>query len=350
MKKLLLVAAVTALSATAHAAPTVYGKAFLSLDVNQSDTDTSIVSTTVDASGAKTTTTTNRSVSNKGRTQLNSNGSRVGFKGSEALSANTDLVYQLEYGVDVDADKSRNFTPRDSYMGLSHKQFGTLVAGRLTAIDDNVNYANVTVGGIVGGDDVLAFTVPRANNALAYISPEYSGVKFLGMYVMDENNTTDNLGRDAFGVGVQYEPADMPFKAGASYIQSGDVKLARVSGNYQVASNISVGALYQNSGFGKDFENENAFTVSGTYGIGGTPWNTYAQVDLVSNVNGTKDANSQRVAVGGKYAFSNQATGHLYGAYLRGESTREFAAAMVSGTEKRKFDGVGVGAGIEYKF
>lgn len=318
MKKLLLAATVAALSATvAQAAPTVYGKAFLSLDVKEGD----VV----------------EKVKEQERTQLNSISSRIGFKGAEKLSAQTDLVYQLEYGVRVD-DDSKNFTSRDTYLGLSNKQFGTVLAGRLTAIDDMVNYANVAQGGVLGGNDVLAsFNGERANNAFAYVSPNYNGVNFLGMYVLDENKATDTLGRDAFGVGVQYEPAGAPFKAGATYIQAGDLKASRVSGSYDVTSAITAAALYQNTNYGKGAKKENALTVSGSYNIAGTPWTTYAQADLVDNFEG-EDIEKQRAVLGSKYAFNKQTTGHVYGAYLRQKENGN------------SDDGVGVGAGIEYKF
>lgn len=359
MKKLLLAATVAALSATvAQAAPTVYGKAFLTFDINQYDTDTTITTTNIDATtGASTTTTTTSSSSSKGRLGLNSNSSRIGFKGSEAVSPNTDLVYQLEYGVDVDADTNGKgqFYARDAYLGLSNKQFGTVLAGQLSAIDGMVDYANVTAGRVLGGDNVLAtFDSPRANNAVAYVSPNYNGVSFLGMYVMDEfNNITVpslELTRDVYGVGVKYEPANAPLKAGATYIQAGDVKIARVSGGYQVSPAVGVGALYQHTNFGKGAEKENAFTVSGTYGIANTPWTTYAQVDLVDNAVGVKDASKQRVALGGKYAFSSQATGHVYGAYLNTEASETISNPVLTANRKTEASGVGIGAGLEYKF
>lgn len=337
MKKLLLASAVAALSVTAaQAAPTVYGKAFLTLDLNEGDTDTTNLVTN------QVSTT-----SEKGRSQLNSNGSRIGFKGAERLTENTDMVYQLEYGVKVD-DNSTQFTSRDTFIGLSNKQYGTALAGRLTAIDDMVNYANVTTGGVLGGDDVLAsFTAERANNAFAYVSPNYNGVNFLGMYVMDESGkgrqlATDSLGRDAFGIGAKYEPAGQPFKAGATYIQAGDaLKALRVSGGYQVNPVLSVGALYQHTDFNTN-DNENAIAVSGQYKLAQTPWTAYGQVDLVDNVGGAKDAEKQRLVVGGKYAFNANTTGHVYGAALNEET--------VTATVREEFKGLGVGAGLEYKF
>lgn len=314
MKKLLLATAVAALSVTAaQAAPTVYGKAFLTLDYEKD-----------------------------GRAQLNTNASRVGFKGAEALTANTDLVYQLEYGVDIDADtnydskgqKKGQFYSRDTYLGLANKQYGTLLAGRLTAIDDYVNYADVAEGGVIGGSGILAsFDGERANNALAYVSPNYSGLNFLGMYVMDENNATDTLGRDAFGVAAKYEPANAPIKAGASYIQAGDRKIARVSGAYDILPTTTLGALYQvDDGVGAS--KENTIAVSAQHAVAQSPWTVYGQLDFVDNAGGYKDVEGKRLVTGGKYAFSKATTGHIYAGVLDNGDDNLYS----------------VGGGIEHKF
>lgn len=317
MKKLVLATAIAALSiTTAQAAPTLYGKAFLTLDVD--------------------TTKVKGGTSEDGRTKLNSNASRIGIKGSEALTQNTDAIYQLEYGVKVDADGS-NFTSRDTYIGLKNKNYGTLLAGRLTAIDDRVNYANVTKGAVLGGDNVLAsFDAPRANNTFAYVSPSYNGATFSAMYTLDENNATDNLGRDAFGVAAQFEPEAQPFRAGASYIRAGkEQQHIRVSGAYDLTKDATVGALYQNSKYAAG--KENAFTVSGELKTQ-TPWTAYAQADFVTDVAGVKDTDKQRLVVGGKYGFTKNATGHVYGALLNNE---------VGQAETRT---AGIGGGLEYKF
>lgn len=342
MKKLFLASAVAALSVTAaQAAPTVYGKAFLTLDYVQDE-----------------------------RTELNSNTSRIGVKGAEALTANTDLLYQLEYGVDVDADDNGKgqFYSRDTFIGLSNKQYGTFLAGRLSAIDGMVDYANVSEGGVLGGDAVQAsFDAPRANNALAYVSPSYNGLTFLGMYVLDENSDTitknvqhsvmapgttpgaaptatgdyveiaettvgtDTLGRDAFGVGAKYEPNGANYRAGATYIQAGNFKAIRVSGAYDLSQATTVGALYQNT---KYAETENAVALSVEHKYAQTPWTVYGQLDLVDNHGGTKDAEWKRLVAGGKYGFNKATTGHIY-------------TAVGDDGDDTTF---GIGAGIEYKF
>ena len=335
MKKLLLATAIAALSVSAaNAAPTVYGKAFLTLEMITGDTDV-----TYD-DGTPNGTTINYDVDD--RSQLNSNASRIGLKGSEALTANTDLLYQLEYGIDVDAD-SDQFYSRDTYLGLQNAQYGKVIAGRLTAIDDYVNFANVTQGGVLGGDNVLAsFDAPRVNNSFAYFTPSYGNMQFMAMYGLDEDNFVDE--QNIAGVAGKY--AMGPMNAGLSYIQaSGDVigdfkKAIRVSGNYAVNPALTVGALYQNTDLNTD-DNENAFTLSGEMKTA-TPWTAYAQADVVSNYEGDKDGDALRGVVGGKYAINAATTGHVYGAYLNTEYD--------DGTNKVDYDGFGIGGGLEYKF
>lgn len=338
MKKLLLASAVAALSVTAaQAAPTVYGKAFLTLDLNSGDTDITYYDNT------------KVSIEADDRSQLNSNSSRIGFKGSEPLTANNDLVYKLEYGINIDEDTDQ-FTAREAYMGIANKQYGTIVAGQLTPIDDTVNHANVLVGGVLGGDDVLTGSLSRVNNSFAYFSPAVNGIQFMGMYAMDENGN-DTLGRDAFGIGANYEQAAM--KAGVSYIRAGDeLSTVRLSGAYDVNPALTLGAGVDLTDYDTD-DNEIGLTLSGEMKTA-TPWIAYAQADVVSNVAGSDDGDAYRLAVGGKYAFNKATTGHLYGAYLNSDlnSTEKFGWEDDAGIEVKsiKGDGFGIGGGIEYKF
>ncbi len=338
MKKLLLASAVAALSITAaQAAPTVYGKVFLTLDAK----DGNEYSSDKDA-----------------RSQLTSNSSRLGVKGSEALTANTDLVYQLEYRLDTDADGNRNWESRDTYLGLAHKQYGTAVAGRLTAIDDYINYAKVASGGVVGKDDTLAtISGPRVNNAFAYFSPDFKGAQVMAMYAMDETKDTvgidnESLLRDAWGVGVKYEPTTLPLKAGLTYIQAGVSpansatldKTLRASAAYAVTPAITVAGQYQLTEGRTNLASvnttkEHAYTISGSYKVGATPWTAYSQLDFVKNADYVKDDKEERIVVGGKYAFNQNTTGHIYSGYLKEKSKGSPDA-----------NSYGIGAGIEYKF
>ena len=378
MKKLLLATAVAALSVSAaHAAPTVYGKAFLTADYQDySKGDFTGIAVVTDANGNPVPNAAGQieyygpsytgTIESSSNTSLNSTGSKIGIKGAEALTANTDLVYQLEYGVEIDdaeggTNKGKNqdqFYARDTYLGLSNKQYGTALAGRLTTIDDMVNYANVTAGGVLGGDDVLAsFSAPRANNAFAYVSPSYNGAQLLAMYGLDSDQDANSLAdHEQAGVGVKYEPANQPFRAGLTYITAGDaLKATRVSGAYDVTPALTVGALYQLTDVNSD-DNENAFALSASYKTA-TPWTVYGQADLVNNVLGLKDAERQRYVVGGKYAFNANTTGHVYAAYMNDDkvgSAYTYEAATSTGYatdfDRDSQDGFGIGTGIEYKF
>lgn len=341
MKKLLLASAVAALSVSAaNAAPTVYGKAYLTVDASNAET-------TYKSGLVQTKEDTNTS-------GLNSNSSRIGLKGSEALTADIDVVYQLEYGVAIDNDTAANqFTSRDTYLGLAHKQYGTLLAGRLTAIDEKVDFASALEGNNVG-DIGPSFNALRANNAFAYVSPEYNGAQFLGMYAFDSDTDEGGLAKDdQFGVGATYSTG--PINAGATYIHYGDDNHIRLSGNYAVSPALTVGALYQISKFGVAAKNQKASPLNGrnvgdkkenTLIVSGemktaTPWTAYGQVALIKNVAGF-DNKSMGIGVGGKYAFNKATTGHIYTGYVNSERK--------TANNSTKNTGFGVGAGVEYNF
>ena len=159
---------------------------------------------------------------------------------------------------------------------------------------------------------------------------------------------------EVYGVGFKYEPANQPFHLGATYIGSGEVSALkalggdkvqdiRVSGDYQVTPALKLGALYQNTDYGFD-DNENGATVSASYKTA-TPWTVYGQADWVDNYLGQADSERTRGIIGGKYAFNSRTNGHVYGAYLKDEKVLNLSdKEIVDG------DSYGVGAGIEYKF
>lgn len=212
-----------------------------------------------------------------------------------------------------------------------------MVAGRLSAIDDNINYVSQTVGQY-DGFNAASWDGNRVNNAMAYFSPAYNGLQYMGMYAVEEDNASDlATDAEAFGVGVKYEPANQPFRAGATYIQSGDFNTTRVSGAYDLNNQIGLGALYQISDLDTS-DKENLAAISATYKTA-TPWTAYAQAEMTSNVGGVDGDDAQRLVLGGKYAFKANATGHVYAGYSNLEQ---------EGRDDR--DGFGIGTGIEYKF
>ena len=365
MKKLLLATAVAALSVSAaHAAPTVYGKAFLTLDY---------VSTDYDAANK----------TDEDTFKLNSNQSRIGFKGEDDLTDTTKLVYQLEYGIDVDADTNNGkgqFYSRNTYVGLAHNTLGTVLAGRhdtpLKLAQNKVDVFNDTLFDItnagVSGEN-------RANNTLAYQSPVIVGmpVSFMAATALSETDADGNI---LVSAASDTKPAvyrdrkvkDNGYSALLAYDKNGvylagaydkDMGANNVNtgvidntwrlvagldmGKMNMVSGLTLGALYQQSQYydnysivnnnrvNKASEDEKSWLISGKYKITDTPWAVKAQYVNTTDEKGVKDADVNEIAVGGEYAFNKATTGHIYAGQISRDNNK---------------DDLIVGTGIEYKF
>lgn len=236
MQKKIIAVAVAALASTAAFAQTnvtVYGVA----DVGQA-----FVRSTAAAFGENQHTV--------GR--LDNNSSYIGFKGVEDLGNGLKAVFQFEVGVNTDDGKGSTSTllggGRDSYVGLAGG-FGTVAAGTLThplrafgakaeLMPGAAGFGSAfsvtgTVAGLkTGADD-------RATNAVAYISPSFSGVTLVAAYVNGENKTnngaaiTDGVNQKQWQLAAQYDNG--PLFAGLGYHHVSDSAVA-VTGATPVAA------------------------------------------------------------------------------------------------------------------
>lgn len=341
MKKIVLVSAVAIASiSVAQAAPTVYGKAFLTAEYNNTDYDA-----------------TNKK--DESSTKLVSQGSRIGFKGGEPLTANTDLVYQLEYQVNID-DNSQQFTSRNTYLGLANKQYGTLLAGRHDT-PFKMAKGNVDLFGDYGSlelKNTLSGEI-RANNVIAYKSPkmETLPLTFMAAVSLDEceaNNddkclktaattTTPAIYRDktnAYSASLTYDQNGVYLGAGFDKDVLGvDTSGWRVAGSVDLGkmnmgTGLTLGALYQQIDFDTNAD-EKGYLVSGKYKIANTPWAVKAQYNDTQNYKGQKDTDVKEFAVGGEYTFNANTKGHIYAGQINTDKVSDKTV---------------VGAGLEYKF
>lgn len=106
-------------------------------------------------------------------------GSRIGFKGVEDLGNGLKAVFQSEFGIGIDqtaaGTTNATWTNRNSYVGLAGG-FGTVVAGRLDGVRYGIfNTYDPFAGGTIGNFTQMTLQVDRADNAIAYISPNFSG-------------------------------------------------------------------------------------------------------------------------------------------------------------------------------
>ncbi len=164
MFKTLLATAVISASITPVLAETnVYGK--LNVSIQSSD----------DGDGAVT--------------ELKSNSSRFGLKGSTKLEGGLSLIYKYEFQVDVtDESKEENLKSRNQYIGLKGN-FGEVLLGRNDTVlkqsqgkfDIFSDYeADIKNLGWKGEN--------RVDDSVTYKTPKFNNVQFGLSYILDEDN------------------------------------------------------------------------------------------------------------------------------------------------------------------
>ena len=121
-------------------------------------------------------------------------GSRLGFRGSEALGSGTSAVFMLEAGINVDDGSSGQggvLFGRQAWVGLADR------AGELTVGRHYSPYFFTLVtyglgGGMGWGNASNYFTdnaVLRVNNSVSYASPVVNGFKLRALYGAGENTS-----------------------------------------------------------------------------------------------------------------------------------------------------------------
>lgn len=202
MKRNLLapvILASTGITGAAHAddnLPTVYGKANISL--NQSLME--------NAAGSRT----------QDNWTLNSNASRLGVKGSYAISDNLKAIYKLEYEVFVDdgddgSGNSSEFKQRNIYGGFQGN-WGTLIAGNH---DTPVKLAQGKVDRfndlILGDIKNVMEGENRVKNIIMYTTPKWGGFSATVASIPgEESGVVQGQGNDGIADGIS---SALQFKA-----------------------------------------------------------------------------------------------------------------------------------------
>ena len=358
MKKLLLATAIAALSVSAaNAAPTLYGKAFLAADY---------VNAEFEGPGYNYDEDT---------IEINSHASRIGIKGSEAMTANTDAIYQLEYGTSIDGDRD-GFTNRDTYLGVVNKQFGEFRVGKNQSTLDRINNVVTADSGYwdnlgrnkLENGAVEALNMADSNrikSSIIWNAPKYDGLplEISAMYNSDDQNRNDNSG---FGVAAMFDQGT-GFTAGVAYDKDQNILGDIIRGTATVdlgkfmAAPVTLGALYQVADFdySRDTKKEKGLIVSAAMPLTNfaRPASIYAQYNKTDNLDGWNNADSDQIVVGGKYFFKDNMIMHAYAGVNNAENVK---AAYKSGedslgrNEYTVIDGDAdifvIGTGLEYKF
>ena len=166
------------------------------------------------------------------------NGSRLGFRGEEALGNGLKTIFTVEYGFNADT-----YTPalpgtvavspltnmRQSWVGLSGN-FGAVTMGRQYAPSGRVGLGEGSANGLIGYGAANTFTGQfvaidnagnnsRINNSIAYASPVMSGFQAHAIYGFGEQvrSSFDDSFTDQSFIGVGGSYGNGPVKLAAVY-------------------------------------------------------------------------------------------------------------------------------------
>lgn len=362
MKKLLLASAVAALSVSAaNAAPTFYGKIFMTADY----VDEEHKGINHDENGV----------------EINSQSSRLGLKGSEPLSANTDLIYQLEYKINVDDGDKKTFDSRDTFLGVKNNTFGEFRVGHNQSTTDYINNVVVSEGywdnlgdNDLGDNKIRPLNMidsGRISNSIIWKAPQFEGVpvQFSAMYANDDEYAGEkNSGWGAsllfdqgagYTLGLAYED-DLNVRGADEYGKFSGGELIRATGTLDLATwnsgfPVTLGALYQEAKFDRaDSEKEKGYIISAEMGLNNfaKPAAIYTQYNNTSNLGGYKDFDSDQIVVGGKYYYQKNMIAHAYIGQNDADNVPGVIRDTAGNLTSVKGDGkvFAVGAGLEYKF
>jgi predicted porin len=259
MNKKLLAAAVAAAVVAAPAAfadNVVYGKFHTSIDMVDADDE-------------------------QDNWQMDSRASRLGFKGSEDLGNGLKAIYQIELGFNADGGGTGQVggssglggSSRNTFVGLAGG-FGTFLVGRHdtpmkvafyaagnerlgdSAID--LNLSSSLTPSKSGLSPIGVFSEYRANDAIAYVSPNLSGFSAAVAVIPGEDDgvTPGNGGRDGladhYSLGLMYKGGGLRASGGYQMTDPGTgagvdkQKTLQLGGSYAFGA-FSVGAQYEDT-------------------------------------------------------------------------------------------------------
>jgi len=182
-------------------------------------------------------------------------GSRIGFRGEEALGNGLKAIFTLEYGINVDTNSGIGNTDtglnaRQQFVGLSGERWGSITLGRQYAPGYQATANNDPAGGAVfepqsflsaqAGNSITPNSPARWNNAIAYTTPNWSGFSAKAIYSFGERQDANKSYNDklvgvgdngSWGIGANY--ANGPINVDLVYQQRTNVYSTKTTANGQ---------------------------------------------------------------------------------------------------------------------
>jgi predicted porin len=315
MKNLLLsttVASLLALSPAAFAKGPIDGKVYGKVNVSVVNTDT-----------------------NSGDMwELNSNASRIGFKGATEISDGLEVFYKAEFEVCVDDGdcKGQTFSQRN-IMGGIRGGFGSVLAGKHDS-PTKLAQKKIDLFNDLEGDIKNTFEGEnRLSNIVAYSTPKVSGLQATLAMIPGEDTATDNGLADGLSYSLSYSADDLYIAiAGDQDIDSQD--LLRIVSQYKMDA-LKLGFMYQQNEKNDGSLDESGYFISAAYKVDQLTYK--AQFGTVENdVTGDEE---QTFSLGADYKLGKKTKAFVF--------YTDNSDSIVSGADK---DETSFGLGLEHKF
>lgn len=204
---------------------------------------------------------------NAGQMEVRNNASRVGVRGGLPVQAGLSVLYQLEFGVDLDDEAEGTFTDRNQFVGLQGS-FGTIKVGRHdTALKqaqgdfDLFDDQEGDIGAVFNGE-------VRLKDYIGYVTPAFGGgfTATLNFFPGEDAQGGDEGSADAASASLAYE-RDAAYVAVAHDrdVEGEDSDTTRVVGGYTLGP-ARLMLLYQRADVGS--AREDGFGASVAWELG----------------------------------------------------------------------------------
>ncbi|MCL1145528.1 porin [Shewanella marinintestina] len=296
-------------------------------------------------------------------TYLENNFSHIGVKGSESLTSNIDVIYQMEFQVENTSSSSDVFKARNTFLGLK-SQAGTVLVGRNDTVFKQAEGGIDAFGNTNADIDRLVSGQTRAADGIWYYSPKIADLVTLNAtYLMTDNQDADTGSEAQYALSATL--GDKKFKAQNYYFAAAYNKGISNIDAYRAVAQAKFGD-FKVGGF---FQNSEGVITSGDKKNSNLDGNTYF-VNAIYNLNGvnlkvqygvdesglgsyfkksggvhldTSDVNVQNITVGADYKISKSTM--VYGHYAMYEGDYKIAGAKIDLEDDSVFT-----VGMRYNF
>ena len=204
--------------------------------------------------------------------ELNSNASRIGFKGATEISDSLEVFYQAEFEICVDDGdcKGQTFKQRN-IMGGIRGSFGSVLAGKHDSLT-KMAQKKIDLFNDLEGDIKNTFEGEnRLSNIVAYSTPRVSGFEATLAMIPAENKDVDGDGNkdtglaDGISYSVTYQANDLYVAvAGDQDIDGQD--LVRIVSQYKINA-LQLGVMYQQNEKNDGSLDESGYFFSAAYKV-----------------------------------------------------------------------------------